>query len=246
MRAALITGATSGFGPTIAKHLSSKSFHIVLHGRDQGKLNILYDSLKTKNKSVCCCDALDLPNSAQKVYSHINDQKIVPSVVIHHVGGTTANRSALSNVKEWQECLNLNVFFGAEINRLIVPDLIIKKIQARIIHISSISAITLRGSSTYACSKALLNAYITSLSRELATSDIIVSGIMPGAFNTPTSNWSNYLKNNMALVNDFLSHHHATKRLGVPSEILSSIDFLIDPSNTFSQGCILNIDGGTM
>ena len=51
----------------------------------------------------------------------------------------------------------------------------LKKTSCKIVHISSISAISLRGSAPYAASKTFLNSYLTTLARELGETNIVVS-----------------------------------------------------------------------
>ena len=112
--------------------------------------------------------------------------------------------------------------------------------------ISSISAQSLRGSAPYGASKALLNAYVQTLGRELATSGIVVSAVMPGAFTAKGGHWDKIKKNNPKMMRDFLRHHHAIGRLGEAKEIAPWILFLCSKYSTFSVGTLINVDGGTM
>ena len=49
---AFISGATSGLGKELAIHLAKKGYHVLIHGRNQNKLNYLYDVIKSlKGKS---------------------------------------------------------------------------------------------------------------------------------------------------------------------------------------------------
>lgn len=246
MKSALITGATGGFGPTIAQHLASKGYQLLLHGRNQEKLDKLALNLTPSKCLTLIANPLSSKTAAQELSYSILSSNALPNIIIHHLGGTLGVKSALASPQEWLSVLTMNVLFSAEINRILVPHLIKTDEPARIIHISSISAISLRGSAPYASCKALLNAYVVTLAREIAKTKIVVSAIMPGAFVTPGSNWGTYLEEDPLLVDDFLKHHHACNRLGQPEEILPALDFLADFGNTFAQGCILNIDGGTM
>ena len=49
----------------------------------------------------------------------------------------------------------------------------------KIVHVSSISGDSLRGSAPYACSKNFLNSYIKTL--QDLEKNVVVSGVMPGA-----------------------------------------------------------------
>jgi 3-oxoacyl-[acyl-carrier protein] reductase len=246
MTTTLITGATGGFGPVLAKHLSSKGHRLLLHGRNSCKLQKLCSTLEDHKHLTFTANPIISKDAASEMCGFILAQNALPNIIVHHLGGTQGVKSALASVEQWLSVLTLNTFFAAEINRLLMPHFLKIKLPVRIIHISSISALSLRGSAPYACSKAMLNAYVVCLAREVATSNVSISAIMPGAFHTPGSNWETYMQTNPSLVKDFLRHHHASNRLGEPTEILPAIDFLSDFSNTFAQGCIINIDGGTM
>ena len=122
----------------------------------------------------------------------------------------------------------------------------------RIVHISSISGESLRGSAPYGASKAFLNAYIKVLAREVATKNIVVSGILPGAVYAEGGPWdenSEINKDLAAFKNkkaDFLRHHHAIGRLGLANEISPLVSFLCSKYATFAVGSLIPIDGGTM
>ena len=105
---------------------------------------------------------------------------------------------SLSTLEDWELVLRFNVGIAITINNLIIPKMIEKK-YGRIVHISSISGESLRGSAPYGASKAFLNAYIKVLAREVAENNIVVSGVLPGAIYAQGGHWdenSSINKNN--------------------------------------------------
>ena len=44
---AFISGSTSGLGEELSIHLAKNGYHILIHGRNQNKLNNLYDEIKS-------------------------------------------------------------------------------------------------------------------------------------------------------------------------------------------------------
>ena len=42
---ALISGSTSGLGKELSIHLAKNGYHVLIHGRNQNKLNYLLDDL---------------------------------------------------------------------------------------------------------------------------------------------------------------------------------------------------------
>ena len=73
---------------------------------------------------------------------------------------------------DWIKVINFNVGIAIKINNFFIPKMIKRK-SGKIVHISSISAIALRGSAPYAASETLLNSYITTLARELGKHEIV-------------------------------------------------------------------------
>ena len=44
-----ISGATSGLGKELSIQLAKNGYHVLIHGRNQNKLNSLYDEIKSLN-----------------------------------------------------------------------------------------------------------------------------------------------------------------------------------------------------
>ena len=44
---AFISGATSGLGKELSIHLSKNGYHVLINGKNQKKLNYLYDEIKS-------------------------------------------------------------------------------------------------------------------------------------------------------------------------------------------------------
>ena len=74
---------------------------------------------------------------------------------MNNIGGTLDKKSAMSDYYDWQKVINFNVDFN-KLNNFFIPKML-KKTSCKIVHISSISAISLRGSAPYAASKTFPN-----------------------------------------------------------------------------------------
>lgn len=244
---ALITGAPRGFCRAIAKILMSEGYNIVVHGRDRKTLEKFSTDIAAKyNRTIfpIALDALD-PKSPSLLMKILQESRIAPKVIIHHLGGPIGIKSSMAPIEDWMRVLQLNVLFSINLNNLLMEGLKSHDF-ARIVNVGSVSATSLRGSGPYACSKALLLAYTKTLGRELGKTNIVVSYLSLGAFETENSNWKKYKNGNQAIVDDFLRHHQASGRLGKPDEIGVVIRMLISSEFTFGQGAILEYDGGTM
>jgi len=140
-------------------------------------------------------------------------------------------------------------------NHYLLPPML-ERGWGRVIHVSSISARTLRGNGLYSSAKAFLNSYVTTLGRELAASGVVVSAVMPGAVAFEGSYWDKRWqdtaprpdgeRNGREICMDYLRHHQAANRFGTPEEIADLVLFLSSSQASFMQGCIIPVDGGSM
>ncbi len=244
-KSALITACSQGIGEQVAIDFAKQGTKCFLISRNHKKLVKLKKKLDkyVKGNVIISCDI----TKDTDLYSALKYFKNkTPNFIIHNIGGTLDKKSAMSNFDDWIKVINFNVGIAIKINNFFIPKMIKKK-MGKIVHISSISAIALRGSAPYASSKTLLNSYITTLARELGKHDIVVSGVMPGALYAKGGHWDNVKKTNPTKMHDFLRHHHAIGRLGLAKEISPWVLFLCSKYATkFSTGSIINIDGGTM
>ncbi len=241
----LITACSQGIGEQVALDFAKEGTKCILVSRNRKKLLNLKKKLDKHvgGNIVIDCD-LTKDTDIRKMFNSLRDK--TPDFLVHNIGGTLEKKSAMSSFDDWIKVINFNVGIAIKINNFFIPKMIKRK-SGKIVHISSISAIALRGSAPYAASKTLLNSYITTLARELGKHEIVVSGIMPGALYAKGGHWDLVKKTNPKKMKDFLRHHHAIGRLGLANEISPWVLFLCSKYSTkFSTGSIINIDGGTM
>jgi 3-oxoacyl-[acyl-carrier protein] reductase len=249
-RTALITGASQGIGLEIAKSLAAEGVRCILIARNSDALQSAVKSLSGNGHEYYSLDLMK-PGLAERVVSKILEVQSI-DICIHNLGGTLGVRSATADIEDWFDVLMFNAGVAIRINNLLIPKMIDAN-YGRIVHISSISSESLRGSAPYAAAKAFLNAYIKVLAREKAKNNIVISGILPGAVYSEGGHWDENSPHNAInreefykKKDDFLRHHHAIGRLGFASEISPWALFLCSEQASFAIGTLIPIDGGTM
>ena len=243
----LLLGASKGIGREVALQLAEEKAFIVAVARSEDLLLSLKDECLKKcaaGYSLALFDATQdngvlFATKLLKEFGHFD-------VVIHCIGTSLTSRNILGDRKDWLEALNINALHAIDINSVIIPDMIANKINGHILHVSSISGKHLRGNPLYGSSKAFLNAYITSVGREVANKGIVLNGVMPGAVSFENSYWDIAQKEKDPKVDDFIRHHQAIGRFGTTREVANLILFLVSDLASFTTGCVLPIDGGTM
>lgn len=116
----------------------------------------------------------------------------------------------------------------------------LKKNNGSIIYISSSASLDgNEGRSSYASSKAAINAQAKVLSRELGKNNIRVNVIAPGLTNTDMM-----LKNTPPEIISENISKICLKRVGEPEEIAKTVLFLASDLSSYVTGQILRVDGG--
>lgn len=242
----LVTAASQGLGRVIALDFAKEGCEVVVIARRADKLQEVVAEMGGEEHGHSFY-AIDLMNDGGPTcavkeltaqYGHFD-------IVIHNVGGTLNVKETLSPMEEWCRVWRLNMGIAIEINGLVIPPMQAQR-WGRLIHISSISAESVRGSVPYAAAKAYLNAYVKGVGRAVAPTGVVISALMPGALISEGGHWDNIRKTNPAMMKDFLRHHHAIGRLGAPEEISPFAVFMASQHVTFATASVIPIDGGTM
>ena len=163
--------------------------------------------------------------------------------VIHCAGGGLGLRHPMLNSYELYKLFMVNVGGQAEVNRMVLPNMIERK-SGYICHVCSIASGEAIGSVGYNTVKAALAAYVRSLGREMATHGIVVSGIAPGAFQCEGNAMERLQANAPIVHRDFIENRLPRGRMGDAKELIPLIRLLTSPAGSMMGGCVVPIDAG--
>lgn len=131
---ALVTGASDGIGKGFAEELCRRGFHVVLHGRNEKKLNRVRDELleewPQRQIRILVLDAVESatdPGQLGQAVDEIRNLKI--KVLVNNVGGAASVKPLITPLQHSAADaariqLDLNVRFQTELSRLLLPQLI--------------------------------------------------------------------------------------------------------------------------
>jgi 3-oxoacyl-[acyl-carrier protein] reductase len=239
----LITGASRGLGYVCAQEFEKQGARLVMVARSLSKLEQLKSTFSNPAKHlVFSADLLNydsIQNLVKKGLEHSGGFDIV----LHVLGGGYGFRDPLITWDQLETLHRVNIGVAAEINRLIVPDMVNKK-NGRLVHVGSIASQEATASVGYNTVKAALAAYVRSLGRELAESGVVVSGILPGAFYAPENSWERLKASKPEVVKEFIEKNLPRKRIADVDEIIPLIFFLAGETASMMSGCCVPIDAG--
>ena len=242
----LIVGGSKGIGRGIVMGFASEHCRIVTVARTLELLEEVAEEALEKGAASCEFEVKDIMECDTKAFAgYLLDKYGVFDVVVHNVGGSLISRDHLGGAEDWMYALKFNALAAVDMNSVLIPPMI-ERGYGKVIHMSSISAIMLRGNPLYASAKAFLNAYITTVGRQLAPTGVMLCSVMPGAVAFEGSYWDKFIKEGHPRVNDFLRHHQAIDRFGTPEEVANTVLFLASEKASFMPAANIPVDGANM
>ena len=242
----LVIGASKGIGRGIAEGFASEGSKIVAIARSEDLLKEVKRSCLKNGAHFFDYEVHDIMGCDTKgLAKHLEEKYGLFDVIVHNVGGSLVSRNYLAGAEDWDYALKFNATAAIDMNSVFLPRMV-ERGYGHVIHISSISALMLRGNPLYASAKAFLNAYVTTVGRAIASSGVLLCSVMPGAVSFSGSYWDKFVKEGNPRVNDFLRHHQAADRFGTPEEIANVVLFMASGKASFMQATNIPVDGANM
>ncbi|MGD0088161.1 MAG: SDR family oxidoreductase [Verrucomicrobiota bacterium] len=235
----LITGASSGFGRSIALKLAPHR-SLILVGRNGGSLEAVRSAGANPERHLLWVrDLSRLEGIADELTSLLAAKNIGIEHFIHSAGITGDQLVRAVETEFVTKVFNVNFFSALEIIRPLAQRRVNKGALRTITFVSSISSkLGGKGYSVYCASKGALDALARALAVELGPA-VRVNSVLPGIVETGMT--KQYFTNP-----DFLAAVQATYPLGFgrPEDIADAVEFLSSERARWITGQELIVDGG--
>lgn len=230
----LITGASSGLGRDLCKHLSKKGEVLICIGQTGKKINLLKKELKSK-KHLFFSGDLTNQKIQKKLINFLRNEKNIQST-IHCMGGGLGLKKDLLPQKDFIKLLMVNLICQSEVNNFVIKNMIKNKIKGNIIHISSVAGLESIASIGYSVVKTALIAYSKTLSKKFLNRGIFVKTILPGAFETKDNSFGRLKKKNLKAYKIFKNKKLIRKKYASSDELIPLIDFMLSNKSNIVSG----------
>jgi NAD(P)-dependent dehydrogenase (short-subunit alcohol dehydrogenase family) len=231
----LITGASSGFGRSIAQKLAP-SRRLILAGRNAEKLEAVRKTLATPEHHLLWVrDLSTLDRLGEELASRLTGKDIRVEHFIHSAGFTGIQLARAVEMTFVTRVFNVNVFSAMEIIRPLTQKTVNHGALRSITFISSIATrVGASGYFVYAASKGAVNSMSLSLAVELAPA-IRVNAVLPGIIETQMT--QEYFTNA-----DFVAFYPLG--FGRPEDVADAVEFLSSDRARWITGQEIVVDGG--
>lgn len=240
-KVALVTGAGRGIGRAIASRLARDGATVIInYARSADQANAAAQEIRDAGGQASTI-AADLTDIAQieAMFATLAAQSVKLDILVNNAGGGSGGMPRLADltVEDYEYTFNLNtraVFFVTQRAVEIMND------GGRVVTLSSSSTTTRQpGLSSYAGSKAAVEAFARIWATELAPRRITVNCILPGIVNTD-------------LIRDNIPPELAKRygaavplgRLGEPEDIADVVAFLAGDDARWITGQNVTVSGG--
>ncbi len=241
----IITGAASGIGLAMTRHLASLDARVWAIDRERALLDQAVADSRESTSAIrwVQCDVGDERQVIETVAS-IEEESTGIDVLVNNAAvlrdqtlvsklGRRIKKHALA---DWEETLRSNLTGTFLMGREVAEAMVRAKRPGVIVNFSSVSRAGNPGQSAYAATKAAVDALTVTWSQELAVYRIRVAAIAPGFVETGMTQAI------PELFLDRIREKTPLKRFGTLDEFSHTIQYVIE--NDYVNGRTLEVDGG--
>jgi glucose 1-dehydrogenase len=244
-KVAIVTGAGSGIGQSIAQRLGCEGAKVVIDyvgsqtGADETRRAIEACGGEGEIVSADVTKIEDVRNLVETAWSRFGSADIL----VNNAGMEKKSDFWDTPEEDYDKVMAVNLRGPFFLTQAFVRRLRDAKKPGRIINISSVHEdMAFPGFATYCCSKGGLRMLMRDLAVELGPLGITVNNVAPGAINTPIN--TALLEDRPKL--DALVGKIPLGRLGKPEDVAAMVAFLASDEASYVTGATFLVDGGLM
>lgn len=241
----IVTGATSGFGKSIAVALVNEGAKVIINARGEEKLFALQKQFPKQFEAVPGDITTDATIS--EINRQVGDRKL--DGILVNAGGPPAKSFIETEISDWDEAYEKVLRWKIKITNHLIPKFVEQE-YGRLVYIESISVkqpvenLVLSNSMRLA-----VIGFVKTLSQEIGDKGITLNVIAPGYHATPAMDRL-FAKKSMLLgispeeARKEFESEIKTGRLGDPDDLASLAVWLLSPVSRYVTGQTISVDGG--
>lgn len=190
MEKILITGATAGFGYSLAKLLAKHNYDLIITGRRNDRLQKLKKELETENNIKVLALNFDVRKREEvvKAIGSLQGEWREISVLINNAGLASGLQPIQNgDIEDWEKMIDTNIKGLLYVTREVAP-LMVARNKGHIVNISSIAGHEVyEKGNVYCASKHAVSALSKAMRIDMVRNNVKVTDISPGMAETEFS-----------------------------------------------------------
>lgn len=185
-KTAIITGASSGIGAAIARHLASEGANVVLAARRKEKLDAIAKEINSNENGQALAIATNVANQSEveAMVQQATETFGPIAIYVNNAGLMLDAKVRNGKVDAWDQMVDVNIKGALYGINAIIPSMV-ERAAGHIINISSVSGHEVtKVSSVYSATKFAIRALSMGMEKELAHTGVRVTNISPGMVDT--------------------------------------------------------------
>lgn len=209
----LITGASSGIGAKTAEFLATKGFTVLLVARRKEKLANLVERIQNQGGNAYFFEAdLSIEQARVDLIETLQKKNLDPNILINNAGFGWYGHYETMSWQTGKDLIAINIEAVAHLTHLVLPGML-QRGYGHVINVGSVAGkLPEQGIALYSSSKAFLDAFTTSLYRELRGSSVTVSVARLGPIQTEFFDAARTLEN---------GGNVPAEKMAIPAEVVA-------------------------
>jgi len=239
-KVALITGAATGIGASIAEALAQAGATVAVHGNRRPAT----ETAEAIGEKAAAFQAdLSTTTGAETLFAEVKERFGRIDILINNAGTILRHNAVDFPLEDWQTVLQVNLTSVFQLSQLAGRDMIARSAPGKIVNIASL--LSFQGGirvPAYAASKGGVAQLTKALANEWAGKNIQVNAIAPGYISTTNTEplQADEIRNRQIL------ERIPAARWGQPLDIAGAALYLSSPASDYVTGTVLTVDGGWM
>lgn len=239
-KVALITGAATGIGASIAEALAQAGATVAVHGNRRPAT----ETAEAIGEKAAAFQAdLSTTTGAETLFAEVKERFGRIDILINNAGTILRHNAVDFPLEDWQTVLQVNLTSVFQLSQLAGRDMIARNAPGKIVNIASL--LSFQGGirvPAYAASKGGVAQLTKALANEWAGKNIQVNAIAPGYISTTNTEplQADEIRNRQIL------ERIPAARWGQPLDIAGAALYLSSPASDYVTGTVLTVDGGWM
>lgn len=241
-RNAIVTGAASGIGRSIAELLASRGARVALLDRNrEGAAEAAAEIVAAGGSAIAeTVDVADVDSVREGVDS--TRRQLGPITILVNVAGISEFVPFLQmTAEQWRRMIDIHLHGTFFCSQTVVPDMIAAK-WGRIVNTASVAGLNGGGPALahYSAAKGGILAFTKALAHELGPLGITVNALAPGLIDTPMVRQTPIGEALLERMRKALP----VRRAGTPADVAAACGYLVSEEASFLTGQVISPNGG--